>query len=184
MTQALECGLMSLKISKTEIQGGFFVKFFIKRDISADFGVFDIYDERGIEKYLAEFSKSKRSRKIIIHNASETFVNIRCFQLSNLIACNISTKSKKMRLILGVNHNDLVCVCSGVNWKICGNVAKKDFSILDVDNSVIASQKRAFSRRESYELTVYSSVNELLPISVAVCINMLNTVDNPIRQAV
>ncbi len=175
---------MSLKISNTEIQGGFFVKFFIKRDINADFGAFEIYDERGIEKYLAEFSKSKRSRKIIIHSASETFVNIRCLQFSNLIACNINAGGKKMRLILGVNRNDLVCVCSGVNWKICGNVAKKSFSILDVDNSVIAVQKRAFSKRESYELDVYSTVNELLPISVAVCINMLNTVDNPVRQAV
>ena len=40
------------------------MKYFIKRDVCADFGAFEIYDETGIEKYLAEFSKSKRSRKI------------------------------------------------------------------------------------------------------------------------
>ena len=47
------------------------MKYFIKRDVCADFGAFEIYDETGIEKYLAEFSKSKRSRKIIIHISYE-----------------------------------------------------------------------------------------------------------------
>ena len=160
------------------------MKYFIKRDVCADFGAFEIYDESGIEKYLAEFSKSKRSRKIIIHSINETFVKIRCLQVSNIIACNINAGGKKMRLLMGVNHNELICMCSGVNWKICGNVAEKSFSVLDVDNSFIATQKRVFSRTESYELDVYSPQNELLCISMAVCINMLNTVDNPVRQAV
>mgnify|MGYP001004046760 CR=1 FL=1 len=52
------------------------MKYFIKRDVCADFGAFEIYDETGIEKYLAEFSKSKRSRKIIIHSADEIFVKM------------------------------------------------------------------------------------------------------------
>ena len=149
------------------------MKYFIKRDVCADFGAFEIYDETGIEKYLAEFSKSKRSRKIIIHSADEIFVKIRCLSVSNIIACNINAGGKKMRII-----------CSGVNWKICGNIAQKSFSVQDVDNTVIAVQKRVFSSTESYELDVYSPSNELLSISVAVCINMLNTVDNPVRQAV
>jgi len=160
------------------------VKYFIKRDVCADFGAFEIYDETGIEKYLAEFSKSKRSRKIIIHSADEIFVKIRCLSVSNIIACNINADGKKMRILMGVNRNELVCICSGVNWKICGNIAQKSFSVHDVDNTVIAVQKRVFSSTESYELDVYSPSNELLSISVAVCINMLNTVDNPVRQAV
>ena len=49
---------------------------------------------------------------------------------------------------------------------------------------MIAVQKRTFSSTESYELDVYSQSNELLSISAAVCINMLNTVDNPVRLAV
>ena len=150
------------------------MKYFIKRDVCADFGAFEIYDETGIEKYLAEFSKSKRSRKIIIHSADEIFVKIRCLSVSNIIACNINAGGKKMRILMGVNRNELVCICSGVNWKICGNIAQKSFSV----------QKRVFSSTESYELDVYSPSNELLSISVAVCINMLNTVDNPVRQAV
>ena len=89
-----------------------------------------------------------------------------------------------MRILMGVNRNELVCICSGVNWKICGNIAQKSFSVQDVDNTVIAVQKRVFSSTESYELDVYSPSNELLSISVAGCINMLNTVDNPVRQAV
>lgn len=160
------------------------MKYFIKRDVCADFGAFEIYDETGIEKYLAEFSKSKRSRKIIIHSADETFVKIRCLQLSNIIACNINASGKRMRILMGANRDELVCMCSGVNWKICGNVAQKSFSIQDVDNSVIAVQNRIFGSTESYELNVYSPANELLSISAAVCINMLNMVDNLVRQAV
>lgn len=103
------------------------MKYFIKRDVCADFGAFEIYDETGIEKYLAEFSKSKRSRKIIIHSADEIFVKIRCLSVSNIIACNINAGGKKMRILMGVNRNELVCICSGVNWKICGNIAQKVF---------------------------------------------------------
>lgn len=103
------------------------MKYFIKRDVCADFGAFEIYDETGIEKYLAEFSKSKRSRKIIIHSADEIFVKIRCLSVSNIIACNINAGGKKMRILMGVNRNELVCICSGVNWKICGNIAQKSF---------------------------------------------------------
>ena len=160
------------------------MKYFIKRDVCADFGAFEIYDETGIEKYLAEFSKSKRSRKIITHSANEIYVKIRCLQMSNIIACNIKAGGKRMRILMGANHDELVCMCSGVNWKIGGNVAQKCFSIQDVDNTVIAVQKRTFSSTESYELDVYSQSNELLSISAAVCINMLNTVDNPVRLAV
>ena len=160
------------------------MKYFIKRDVGANLEAFEIYDEKGAEKYLAEFSQSKRRRKILIHSASENFVKIRCLQLSNIIACNINAGGKKMRILLGVNRNELMCACSGVNWKICGNTVKKSFSILDVDNSVIAVQKRVFSGTESYELDVYAPSDELLSISAAVCINMLNTVDNPVIQAV
>lgn len=32
-----------------------------------------------------------------------------------------------MRILMGVNRNELVCICSGVNWKICGNIAQKVF---------------------------------------------------------
>ena len=63
------------------------MKYFIKRDVCADFGAFEIYDETGIEKYLAEFSKSKRSRKIIIHSADEIFVKIRCLSEIGRASC-------------------------------------------------------------------------------------------------
>lgn len=39
------------------------MKYFIKRDVCADFGAFEIYDETGIEKYLAEFSKKQTKPK-------------------------------------------------------------------------------------------------------------------------
>lgn len=49
-----------------------------------------------------------------------------------------------MRILMGVNRNELVCICSGVNWKICGNIAQKSFSVQDVDNTVIAVQREYF----------------------------------------
>ncbi len=160
------------------------MKFFIKRAARTDFSAFAIFDEKGTEKYFAEFSKSERSRKIIINSETGEAVKIRCLQLSNFIACSINAGGRKMKILMGASHDGLGCMCYGVNWKIRGNAATKCFSIFDVDNSLIASQQKAFCSAETYELNVYSSANELLSISVAVCINMFNTVDNPVRQAV
>lgn len=53
-----------------------------------------------------------------------------------------------MRILMGVNRNELVCICSGVNWKICGNIAQKSFSVQDVDNTVIAVQREYFRVRK------------------------------------
>lgn len=41
------------------------MKYFIKRDVCADFGAFEIYDETGIEKYLAEFQKANEAEKLL-----------------------------------------------------------------------------------------------------------------------
>ena len=124
------------------------MKYFIKRDVCADFGAFEIYDETGIEKYLAEFSKSKRSRKIIIHSADEIFVKIRCLSVSNIIACNINAGGKKMRILMGVNRNELVCICSGVNWKICGNIAQKSFPYRMLTIRLLQCKREYFRARK------------------------------------
>ena len=160
------------------------MKYFIKRDVCADFGAFEIYDETGIEKYLADVYEKCAVGDRYTYKDGSSSSGLVVYENGKFIACNINAGGKKMRILMGVNRNELVCICSGVNWKICGNIAQKSFSVQDVDNTVIAVQKRVFSSTESYELDVYSPSNELLSISVAVCINMLNTVDNPVRQAV
>ena len=69
----------------------------------------------------------------------------------------------------------------GNNWHINGEIASKNYSIVDVDNTVIAINK---NQGNQCELTVYDSNNELYSIATSVCINMLNTVDKLAIQAV
>ena len=57
----------------------------------------------------------------------------------------------------------------------------KNFSIIDVDNSVISSQQNCGG---SVELDITDESNELYCISASVCTSLINTVDKFAVQSV
>ena len=158
------------------------MKLYIKRDSSACNCVFVIYDELGKEKYTVFAEKSNLF--YIKTNDNICVAKIKRISISNLLAYNINVGNKKIRLLVTASKGELTGICYGNNWKICGSAAAKTFAISDVDNSVIARQSKVYLKHDAYELEVFRESKELLSLSAAVCINMLNSVDNPIAQTV
>ena len=163
-------------------KGRLSMKLYIKRDFSACNCVFVIYDELGKEKYTVVAEKVnlfylKTSDNICV-------AKIKRISISNLLAYNINVGNKKIRLLVTVSKGELSGVCYGNNWKICGSAAAKTFAITDVDNSIVARQSKVYLKHDAYELEIFRESKELLSLSAAVCINMLNSVDNPIAQTV
>ena len=158
------------------------MKLYIKRDSSACNCVFVIYNELGREKYTV---CAEKSNLFYLKTADNICVGkIRRVSFSNLLAYNINAGNKKIKLFVTTAKGELSCICYGNNWKVCGVAAAKTFAITDVDNSIIARQSKAYLKHDAYELEIFRESKELLSLLTAVCINMLDLVDNPIAQTV
>ncbi|MCD8025377.1 MAG: hypothetical protein LUF33_00130 [Clostridiales bacterium] len=162
------------------------MKLFVKRDTSDEDSGFTVFDESGYEKYYVIF---KNSRTFIKLNITDTQKNItakiRQILTPPVLAFSINANGKNLLLIISKSKNGVNCLFYGVNWHICGDAATKNFSILDVDNTVLASHKKLFEcGKESYELEIFDSSNELFCIGACVCIDLMNSVDNLAVQTV
>lgn len=163
------------------------MKLFIRRDISSSDICFVIFDELGKEKYSAMLKKSrhsvsKNSIKLDLIDEHKTVVaRIRQLPIVGVRSFSLKTDKSAATLVIMTALNSAQCRFYGSNWHIVGNIAAKEFTIIDVDNAVISAQHK---HNSGYELMIQDSVNELIALLTALCINMINTVDNRIIQAV
>lgn len=166
---------------------GDIMKLFIRRDVSPADTCFVIYDELGKEKYRAVLKKSRHtvnqnSIKLDIFDEYKTVVaKIRQLPIVGVKSYSLKTDNSAATLVIMTALNSVQCRFYGNNWHIIGNIADKEFSIIDVDNAVISAQHK---QNSGYELVIRDSSNELISLLAALCINMINTVDNRAIQAV
>ncbi len=158
------------------------MKLYIKRDTSVNNSAFIIFDELGCEKFYISPKKAGSDLSILIIDKSNNILGkIRRLPI-------LGTKSYVFRL--GKNRiaftcipvkNGINCRYYGKNWHILGDLISKNFSIADVDNTVIATHTKNLA---DCELNVKNPADELYCLATAICINLINTVDNRITQAV
>lgn len=163
------------------------MKLFVNRDISACDICFEIYDELGREKYkavqrrAAQAVQKKTAGLDIIDNGKAVCARIRQLPIVGVSSFSLKTPKTAATLVIMNAHAGVSCKFYGNNWHILGDIASKEFSIIDVDNAVIASQGKKSS---GFELEIADPENELICLAAALCINMINTVDKPAFQTV
>ncbi len=163
------------------------MKLFIIRDISASDVSFVISDELGREKYNAVVKKSKHNvakgniKLDIISSGKLVAAKIRQLPIVGVNSYSLKTDKTAATFVVVTRPNGVQCRFYGNNWHFCGNIASKEFNIIDVDNAVIAAQIRHTS---GYELEITNPENELICLAAALCVNMINTVDKPALQTV
>ena len=158
------------------------MKLFIKRDKSTGDSGFTVFDELGYEKYYAVFVKSKSTVKINLTDTQNNIVlKIRKLPLVGTNTFVFKADKKQLTFVVVCSSKGIFCNYYGNNWHIQGETISKHYSIIDVDNSVIASQKNC---GESVELTITDKSNELNCIATSICLSLINTVDKFAVQAV
>ncbi len=158
------------------------MKLFLKRDLSTDNKIFAIYDELGKEKYnvISKNPKSNYSMSVVDLNG-KTLCKIRKLPLIASISFLFRFNKKSITLVCIPMLNDIKCHYYGTNCHLIGSAVTKNFSLVDVDNSVRAVCKR---NAADCEIEIFNPCDEMLGISTAICINLINTVDNHAAQAV
>ena len=158
------------------------MKLFIKRNISPDKSCFTVFDEYGNEKYNATFTGSKSVSKLIVSdNADKTVLKIRKIPIVGTHTFAFKSGKHHITFVMIISSNRILGYYYGNNWHINGEIAKGNFSIIDVDNTVIATQ----SKHTRYiELNITDDSDELYCVATSICTNLINTVDKFAMQAV
>lgn len=160
------------------------MKLFIKRDDSASKAICTVYDELGNPKYYASFQKMKPKSNVTIvlkNTQNNVIAKIRQLPIVGTNTFVFKVGKSHVTFVTVLTQKGIHSYFYGNNWHIKGEVITKNFSIIDVDNSVILSQKNC---GDSYELTITDSSNELYCIATSICVSLINTVDNFAVQAV
>ncbi len=163
------------------------LKLFINRDISTSDICFVISDELGKEKYNAVIKKSRHNvpkstiKLDIVDGEKIVVAKIRKLPVVGVSSFSLKTQKSVATLVIVNSVSGMQCRFYGNNWRLCGDLASKNFSIIDVDNAVICCQRKT----PLYcELEITNSENELTALLAALCVNMVNTVDKLAVQTV
>lgn len=158
------------------------MKLFIKRNTSLDKSCFTVYDELGNEKYKASFTGSKSVSKLIVSDSSDKAVlKIRKIPIVGTHTFAFKAGKHHITFVMIISSNRILGYYYGNNWHINGEIAKGNFSIIDVDNSVIATLKK---HTDYIELNITDDSDELYCVATSICTNLINTVDKLAIQAV
>lgn len=158
------------------------MKLFIKRDISDTSSMFTVSDEFGNEKYYSMNLKSKTNKAFVIMDTQRrVLAKVRQLNFGGAQSFVFKAGKSHITFVIAITSKGVYTNFYGNNWHICGDVKSKNYSIFDVDNTLIAENKNC---GKYCELIVLDSVNELYSVMTSICTNMINTVDKFAIQAV
>ena len=121
------------------------MKLYLKRDVSPDCINFLLFDERGQEKYVVKNEKTKLSSKLVFtvrDRQGNIAAKIRRFPVAGACAFVLRVGKSHINLVMVPTKRGVYSVFYGNNWHILGDIAAKDFTIIDVDKTVILNHRR------------------------------------------
>ena len=152
------------------------MRLFIKRDKSSNEQDFVIFSESGDERYRTQRKKSGSEKSMnikICGTDGQIRAKIRKmpFPATNIFV--LRADKSRITFVVVPTKNGLLSYFYGNNWHVSGSIETKNFSVIDVDKSVVFSH----TRHSGYtELEINDEANELLCVAASVCVNMINTV--------
>lgn len=156
------------------------MKLHLKRDVSAGDACFSVFDESGAEKFRAvqvSTKVTKRTNLILLDNQGNTAAKIRRLPIVGTCTFVLKVGRAHITFVIVPTKNGILSNFYGNNWHINGSIAAKDFTVSDVDNTVILSHRR---HADHCTLEIFDPENELYCIAVSVCANLINTIEKPV----
>ena len=156
----------------------------MKRNTSDDSCCFTVFDESEREKYCACFVPSKliaRRRLAITDSSGDVVAKIRRLPLVGCDAYVLKFQRKHVTFVTLPTPNGFRSIFYGTNWHVTGEILSKEFSIIDVDKTLILAHNK---HTDYCELLIPDERNELFCVATSVCVNLFNTIESPALQAV
>ncbi len=160
-----------------------FMKLHLKRDVSAGAVCYYIFDESGNEKFRAVSVKTKVTKRlymVVLNRQGEPVAKIRRLPIAATNTFVLRVGKTHVTFVMVPTKNGVYSYFYGNNWHINGDVAAKNFTIIDVDKTVILSHRR---HADYCTLEIADRDNELYCIAASICVNSINTIEKPVMQA-
>ena len=159
------------------------MKLHLQRDVSSGDVRFLVYDESGNEKYRAvsvSTRVTKRTNMVLLDSRGEPAAKIRRLPIVSTYSFVLKANKSHITFVIVPTKNGILSYFYGNNWHINGSIAAKNFTIIDVDKSVILSHRK----HASYcTLEIFDEENELYCIAASICANLVNTIEKPAVKA-
>ncbi len=159
------------------------MKLHLQRDVSAGDVRFLVFDESGNEKYRAVSVKTKVTKNLnlsVLDRSGNVSAKIRRLPLVGANAFVLKVGKSHITFVTLFTKNGIFSYFYGNNWHINGSIAEKNFTIIDVDKTVILSHRK---HSEYCTLEIFDPDNELYCIAASICANLINTVEKPAVKA-
>ncbi len=160
------------------------MKLYLKRDRSADNVLFAVFDECGNEVYRVvsvSTKVTKRTNLLLLHTDGTVAGKIRRLPIVSTYTFVLRVKKSHITFVIVPVKNGVLSYFYGNNWHINGSIAAKNFTVIDVDKSVILDHRK---HSDHCTLEITHPENELYCIMTAVCANLMNTVEKPMQAEV
>ena len=157
---------------------------YLRRDVSAGNRCFTVSDALGAEKYFVSTPTSGLMTKfklVITDTTGNEAARIRRIPLVGTMTYVLRFGRKHVTLVTVPTTKGISAYFYGSNWHIGGEFAAKNFSIIDVDKTLICEHR---NHADYSEINIPDSGNELFCVAASVCSNLINTIDSPALQAV
>lgn len=150
------------------------MKLYIQDSKDQNVSRFLIYDSLSKLKYRTSVEYAPLTVKMDVYDNNHRVAKIRKRDILFLKTYTISALTKKIKVIGKISDSEIMFYINGINWFFAGEILKKDFSVVNVDNSIVMSHRAKWnSGKVYYELDVSDNQNELLCVCIALCIDML-----------
>ena len=159
------------------------MKLFIKRELSASSCEFVVSDASGNEKYKVNRKQTKVTPNTVYRisdvNGEGVAAAIRRLPVVGTKTFVLKAYKTHVTFVMVPTQKGIYAYFYGNNWHIRGDIAAKNFEVIDVDNTEIFSHK---CHSDYGELTVVDEENELFCVAAAVCVNLINTTEQHVLK--
>lgn len=156
-----------------------FMKFHLKRDCTKKGIAFTVFDESGNEKYRTvsvETKVTKQTNLLLFDQNGAIAAKIRRLPIVGTYSFVLRVQKSHIIFVMVPVKRGILSYFYGNNWHINGNIAAKNFTVIDVDKTLICSHRR---HADYCTLEVFNRENELYCLAAAICVNLMNTVAQP-----
>ena len=160
------------------------MKLFIKRDASASDREFVICDASGNEKYtvVSVTSKVTANANLQIRDANGNVgARIRRLPIPGTMTFVLKAYGTHINFVIVPTQKGVYSYFYRNNWHVSGDIAAKNFTVIDVDKTVILHHRK---HADHCTLEYFDRDNELYCVTAAICANLINTVEKPVIKAV
>lgn len=154
------------------------MKIYLKRDKSDEKSRYIVYAENGDELYrIIGETKGHTDRSYVLYK-DNCVAKIRDSRLLVLRTCYVNSKEGSFHIVITSASEKMTISFHGIDFHIRGDILKKSYDIMNIENSVVCCVSRRYvTRADAIELNIFDKKHILSCIACAMFLDSVCTID-------